>query len=478
MKTRTIVALAVLAVIGALVVWKVTGKDPHVRDPKATAKAHGIPTLDATAIDELEIQEPGKPLVHLKKDGDWKLVAPVADRADQKNVDATLQALAKMKVKDVVAESATSYEKLGVRDEDVVKVVARKGGQPVTTLLVGKTGKQIRLEGKPQVWEVADFTRFVLTREPKMWRDREIVRYERDQLDRLEVSWPAGGKVAAKREAPPPPPETGDPAQTVKPPAGPDKWTIVEGQAAVGGPLDEMVPGQISSTLSRLDAGDFVEGETDVGPVRATVTAVLEDGSKKELIVGKEDGQDVWVKRPDSPRLWKIRKASADNLIKTAVQWRDKTLAKLDTKDLQRIEIVKDGRLVFERVDEKTWKAVEPADLADVDSSKVQGLATGFANLRASAIVEKPDPKKTGFAPRPTATITAKTKDGKTATLTVGALADKSYFVKVAGRAEVFSVGEFLVSRYLKPAADFKKQAGPAATGAGMPPGMPPGHPM
>jgi hypothetical protein len=287
------------------------------------------------------------------------------------------------------------------------------------------------------------------------------------------VSWPAGGKLVAKREAPPAPPA--DPAAAPdkpKPPPGPDKWSLVEGQAAVGGNLDETVPSSLASTLARLDAVDFVEG--DLGPPRATLAAVLKDGTRKELVIGKEVGQDVWVKRPDSPRLWTIRKASADNLVKGAAQWRDKTLSKLDATTVQRIEVTsaQHGRLVFERVDEKTWKGLEPAELAELDSSKAQGLAAGFANLRAVAVIEAPDPKKTGLA-KPTGTITVKTKDGKSVTLTAGALADKNYYVKVSGRDEVFSLGEYVVGRYFKPAAEFKKQPKPPAA-AGMPPGHPP----
>src|SRR5262245_37852289 len=108
MKTRTIVAVVFLGLVGAGVVWKLARKDPHVREASQTAQAQaGVPSLKQAEIDELELTEAKKPAVHLKKDGEWKLLAPVADRADQKNVEATLQALEKMKLKDVVAESAT-----------------------------------------------------------------------------------------------------------------------------------------------------------------------------------------------------------------------------------------------------------------------------------------------------------------------------------------------------------------------------------
>src|SRR5574342_242743 len=101
MKRRTIFALAFLVVVVAGTVWKVTRKDAHVRRSLASK------TLDLKKedVDELEIGN-NKATVVLKKEGaEWKLVKPVADRADQKAVEQAIDALAELKLRDVIAES-------------------------------------------------------------------------------------------------------------------------------------------------------------------------------------------------------------------------------------------------------------------------------------------------------------------------------------------------------------------------------------
>lgn len=483
LQKRTLLAVGFLAVVAAAVVWKTTRPDPHVKraaKPGETLPPPvGVPTIKAAEIDELEVTEPGKATVVLKRVGaEWRLAQPVDDRADQKNVESALQALEKAIFKEVVAETAGSYEKLQVKDDQVVKVVPKKGGQPVTTLYIGKTGN-VRIGDAPQVWTVTGLNRMTLTREVKMWRDREILRVEKDAVDRVEVVLAGGAKIAAHRTPPPAPASQPDAdPHAPKPPAGPDKWNLTEGAALVGGPLDETVPAGILTALMRLDAVEFADGVTPeaagLDAPRATINVVLTDGGVKTLLIGKEDGTDVLVKRPDSPRVWKVRKASVDAWIRPAMQWRDKQLSKLEAKDVVRIEITKGAeKAVFERVDEKSWKAVVPAEFAELDSLKVQGVASAFVNLRAASVVEDPAAAK-GFA-KPTGTIVVKKADGSTVTLTVGPLVEKSYHVKVSGRAEVFAMPEATVNRVLKGPADFKKAATPPGGPGGMP-GMPGGH--
>src|SRR5215470_15998189 len=164
LKNRTLVALAALVLIGGATVWKVTRPDPHAAGnaPDPGAQAYHVAKAD---IDEIEIAEPKKPAIALKKDGaEWKMTAPVADRADQKAVEQALDALDGLKLKDVIAEKAESYDAVGVKDDDVVKVVPKKGGKPLATLLVGKT-TNVRVEGEPRVYSTVNMKRYALVKE-------------------------------------------------------------------------------------------------------------------------------------------------------------------------------------------------------------------------------------------------------------------------------------------------------------------------
>jgi hypothetical protein len=485
-RTRTLIAIGFLVIVGGFAAWKLTRPDPNVR--QAGAASAGVPTWPLAGekdkkpeVDELEIAEPNKPAVQLKKEAaGWRLVQPVADNADQKMVDGALATLAELRLKDVIAESPESYEAVGVKDEDVVKVTAKKGGQVLATLLVGKT-TNVRLPDGPKVYSTSGLRRASLVRETKLWRDRALLALERDQVDTLGFDFDGGAKLALKRIAAPEP----APGPDGKPqPKGQDKWEIVAGKELVGGPLDEQVPAGIMSILARVDANDVADGANaaDVGlaPPRVTVTVGLKDGSKKVILVGKIEGEDGYIVLPekDPAKIWKVRKFSVENLSKAPLQWRDKQLAKIDPKDVVKIEIAKGADKTVLTSDGKAWTAVTPAGL-EIDQARVSSAVAGLQNFKAASIVEKPAEPEIGLA-KPAGTVTVTTKDGKVVTVTIGALKDKAYYLKVNGRSEVFTMGDFGVNRIFKAPTDFKKPANqPTPSGApGMPPGMQmPAHP-
>jgi Domain of unknown function (DUF4340) len=481
-KTRTFVALGVFAVVLLVVLVARSRKDPHLASAPAPGSAPaGAPAaIKAEDIDALEVTAPGKPKVALKKDGGaWKLTAPVADTADAQSVDQALKNLAELQFKDVVAESKDSWEQLQIRDEDAVKVVASKAGKPILDVAIGKSG-HVRVGEQPRVWAVGKLNRYLFEREPKLWRKREIFRFEKDQVAQVEVTV-GGQKLVAKRVAPPP--AAPAPDGGLPPPPEPEHYQLVEGQALVGGPLDESQPTNIVGGLSHLDIVEFADDATaesaGLTAPRALVTVVLTDGSKKTIEVGKEEGEFAFV-RVDG-RIFKLRKSSADTLARPPMQWRDKQLSKLDLKDVVKVDFVKGSdHVVVERVDDATWKATEPKDfVSEFDTARAQGALSALANLKAQGIAPlQAKDAKAGLA-KPTGVVKLwkKGEAAPTLTVTVGALEGKSYYVQASGRPEVFTVPDAAVNRWLKGKAELKKEA-PGAGMPGAPPGMmmPPGH--
>jgi hypothetical protein len=466
LKTRTFVALALMALVGAATAYKLTRTDPHSSTGVATSSP--LPAMKKEQIDELSIEEKGKPTVTLKKDGaEWKMVEPVADRADQHSVDEAVENLAALKLKDVIAESPNSYEKVGVKDDDVVKVTPKSAGKPLTVLLLGKTSN-VRVGDDPKVWSTGNLKRYVLVRDTKMWRDREIVKYEMDKLDKLECDYDGDVKVAAHRE-PPAAPASSDPSKPA-PYAGPDKWSLVLGADKIGGAVDENVALNMSSSMARLEASDFVPEDakpdvTGLDHPRVTVIVTLKDGSTKTVQIGKEEGQDVYVKRPDSPRVWKIHKYEADRIPMSASSWRDKTVMKLDPRDVTKLDVVKGtDHTVIERVDDKTFKGTTPAGL-ELDQQKIGSWVGALANITATKVVETPDPKTDGFD-KPTAIVTVFKKDGTAIKVTIGAKKETSYFVRVGDSPTELMVTENLLSGVNKGTNEFRKSPPPAPAGS------------
>lgn len=451
LEKRTLVAVALLAMVGGATAWKLSRPDPYARNEKARPAA-GVPTLSEDAYDEIELSEAGKPTVVLKKeDGAWKVAAPLADRADEGAVKGLTSALAKLRFQDIVAENVASHEALEIRDSDVVKLVAKKGGSPIATLKIGKKG-HVRVGDEARVWTVAELPRYLVARDVKGWRDRTIARVERSAVERVEWVGPGGEKIAVQRKVA---------AETEKESHGQggEKWELSEGATVVGGPLDESVPAGIVNTLQYLDAAEFGDGVTAeaaglVAP-RARVAVVTKDGKRVELLIGKDEGENTFVKRSDGDRIWKIRKSSADALAKAPLQWRDKTMTQIPVDQMKRLELSNGGdRFVFERAETGEWKPVQPQTIADFDGTKVQTIASAFHELRAQALATPEQATKLG---KPQVTVTVVDKNGRTTTLALGAQVDGATLATVTGRREVFLLPDYLAARFKKSHDDFRK---------------------
>ena len=484
LKPRTLAAFALLAAVVTALLLQRAQTDPHApsAQPVAPPLTGAFPPADA---ERLTVAEPGKPDVVLEQQaGVWRIVQPVADRADQKNVEGTLAMLAKLERRQTIAVSASSHQKLGVDDAQALRVSWSKGAAQVT-LRFAKSG-HVRAGDAPEVVATTGFNRYAVAREPKMWRDRELIRFEQDALARLEVVHADGTRLVAMRE---PPVRVAPATDSVpRPPSAPEKWRLIEGAPLVGGLLDEGVPAGILSQLHRLDAADFSDGLslTDAGlvPPRVRVVAVLTDGSTKELLLGRADGAEVLAARAGDPRVYKLRKATVDKMLAAPLQWRDKQLARIETSTVSRLELVRGAKgaaagALFSRVDAKTWQALAPVGL-DVDSARVQALATAFGNLRALAVVTAVTPEQAGLiAPEARVIVT---HAAGVLTLEVGstvprgtgsAAAAEERYVRVSGREEIFTLPASTAGRFLKVASELAKSA-PAAQPHSLPPGMHP----
>lgn len=472
LKSRTLVALALLVVIGGATAWKLTRRDPHVAATDAK-KPLAIPK----DIDELEITKPEKPAITLKKDGaTWKVTAPYADRADTKAVEQAVDGLAELKLRDVIAESPESYEKVGVKDADVLKVVAKKGGQPVAALLIGKTSN-VRLDGDPRVWSTANLKRWALAKEARLWRDRKVVDFPVDQVETIAVAYPAG-KVAVKKEAPPAPPPAAPSADGKAPPpsspgpSGPDKWSLVEGEALIGGALDPNVAVDLAGTLGRLTAEDVAaaDAKTGLDAPRARITATLKDGKTQTLLLGAADGKNAYVKVDGQDRVWTIQKFEADRLPATPAAWRDKTVVKVDPAQVTKIDMLKGTtRTVLERSGAETFKATTPASLGDLTAAQTSAILRSVQGLRATRILEG-DAAAHGLD-KPRGSLTLTLKDGKTVKLLLGAEKDGESAVQVAGQKDIYGVPSYIGGQLVKTPDELKPQPGTTAAAGGDPHG-------
>jgi hypothetical protein len=231
--------------------------------------------------------------------------------------------------------------------------------------------------------------------------------------------------------------------------------------------LDNAVPNGIASALSIWKAQDFADGvkpaDAGLDPAALTVTVSLKGGKKATALIGHKKGDDeYYVKTPEAPQVFIVKKYNADRVVKRPIEFRDKTLCDIPDSDVSEIAVSHGDNSYTIAKSGSEWKASKPAKF-DLDSSKVT-FASAFKEWKAQSFAEDATPKTNGLA-KPQGTIVAKGKAGASCTIKVGdETKDKlNYYVMGGKTSDVYLAPKWNVDRVMVKLDDLKKGATPAA---------------
>lgn len=445
---RILVLLVLVAGLGAYLYW--------VELPKAKQEEEGQKLVDAatddiTGVDLVYADRE----IHLRKDGTtWKLVKPVEDEADEAAVKALLGALTGAKVTKTIDE-AKDLAAFGLDKPDpTVRLAVRGATGPVVH--VGKNtqigGKSyVRLGDEPQVRLTASSLKFALNKQPKDLRDKQLLAFQDDQVQKVQVVQGAETTTLVRKDK--------------------DAWTVEPGNHVA----DATEVRSYLSSLRSTRAVDFPTTDAAAAGLeqpRLAVTVTVEQDKTQTLELGAETtvgtSKQVYAKRADQPTIVSLGEWSWRTLAKDANQFRDKTVLGFDPGRV--------GRLVLER------KAGTGATLTRAgDSWAVDGV--GDKPVRAGTITRMLDDlrdlKGTSVAAEPAADlapfglaapdlrVTLVDKDGQPMGTVLAAKADGKFYALREGTKTVYEVRDYLYTRLDKQQSDFVGPETPPTTVAG-----------
>ncbi len=458
MNRKTLYALAAFAGLTVIAIIALTRPQ---KGERVSDRARPVAKINTADVETIEVTKGGATTVIKSEGGKYTVTAPVAYAADEPAAKAAFEGLGKMDVADLVTEQKAKHAEFEVDDKSGIHLVAKaKGGKVLADVTVGKTngpGTMVRPAGKDEVWQATGISKYLFDKSPADWRDKSITTFTAPDAEQVEVVTKDGGKTIAKKSG-----------TKVGAQGSEDGWNIVESSVKVD-KLDNAIPNGIVSALAMWKAQDFADGvkPADAGlePPALTITVSLKGGKKATALIGNKKGDDeYYVKTPEAPQVFIVKKYNAERVVKRPIEFRDKTLCDIADTDVAEIAVTHgDNSYTIAKNSEKSgsdWKAVKPAKL-EVDSSKVT-FASAFKEWKAQSFAEDATPKTNGLA-KPQATIVAKGKGKPPATCTIKVgeeTKDKlNYYVMTAKSADVFLAPKWNVDRVLVKLDDIKKAA-------------------
>jgi Domain of unknown function (DUF4340) len=400
----TIALLVVLIGLGAYIYF-VTWKQGDSTDA-ASKQEKLFSALEADKIEELKVKaEKGDNTTVVKKDGAWQLTQPIAAKADDSEVSSITSGLTQASIVRVVDENPADLKEYGLATPRLEIAFKASGDKDYRKLLVGDkspTGSDMfaKRNDEKKVFLIAAFQDSSFNKDTFSLRDKQLLKFERDKVDRVEVA-AAGKNLAIAKEG--------------------SEWkltTPVQARADFGA-VEGLMGRLQSAQMKSITADDAAPADLKkYGLEKPDVTVNVNAGSARAtlLVGGKAEDGTFYVRDASRPMVMTAESSLVDDLKKAADEYRRKDIFEFRAYNATRIELTRNGQaVVFEKAKgqgenpQDTWRRVSP-NAANPDKDKVESLLSRLSNMRATSFADST--AKTGLD-KPELTVYVKFDDGK-----------------------------------------------------------------
>jgi hypothetical protein len=201
---RSLLVLVALAIgLGAYIYFV-----ESERDPAATEERERVFTVEANAIEEVEIRSATGQTTTVRKTGtDWQIVAPVTAPADAGVMESLTTSLSALEIQRVVDDAPGALTPYGLEPPRFSLAFRTAGAADVRGVSFGNktpTGSDLyaRLDGQPRLFVVASYLEDTFNRDTFALRDKEVLKFASEDIDSLTIERQGGQTLSlAKRNS-------------------------------------------------------------------------------------------------------------------------------------------------------------------------------------------------------------------------------------------------------------------------------------
>jgi hypothetical protein len=308
------------------------------RDPSGTETLEQVFEVEeASAIDWMEVQTDAGEVTTLEKSGDdWRLVAPVTAPADAPAASAIADALATIDIVAVLDENPTDLTQYGLEPARATVAFRTAGVDTLHRLKIGNrtpTGSDIyaQVEGDPRLLLVAAYREDTLNRTTFELRDKRVLDFAREDVDRITIEPASGPDVTLARE-------DGD-------------WRLTEPTTARAdfSPVDSLISrvdqARMSSIVNESGEEPTAAELRTFGLDRPRLVATFGAGSNQARLAigGDAEAATVYARDLSRPLVFTVEESLLTDLTRQPADLRVKDVFDFTTFSATGIEITADG---------------------------------------------------------------------------------------------------------------------------------------
>ena len=318
----------------------------------------------------------------LQKKGDhWEIVKPLRARGDDQKINDLIAQITTARIQQFVADDHGDLHPYGLAEPRGAITLFTQEDKQGQLLQIGsmpekeKDQTYVRFASRGFVYTVPKKIDEILSTKPDDLRDRHLVRFDTNVLDRITIDASGKGKIVLARKG--------------------EEWTIANRKNApansgeirrfIDTVQNERVTKFVEDVASNLPKYGLAKPQLQLtfSSFASENTAETKAGEEPFAMVafGKVDGDNIYARLADEPFVVAVRRGLLDRVSTDPLQWQELSIFKFKPEQIHRLSVMTDKELSLERTGNNQWRWLKGS--GDINQTNVQSLLNTLSSLHA-----------------------------------------------------------------------------------------------
>src|SRR6266581_832986 len=357
--------------------------------------------------------------MELQKKGDhWEIVKPLRARADDQKINDLIAQITTARIQQFVADDHGDLHPYGLAEPRGAITLFAQEDKQGQLLQIGsmpekeKDQTYVRFASRGFVYTVPKKIDEILSTKPDDLRDRHLVRFDTNVLDRITIDAPDKGKIVLARKG--------------------EEWTIANRKNAPANSdeirrfIDTVQNERVTKFVEDV-ASNFPKYGLDKPQLQLTFSSFASENTAEtkagelpfaSIAFGKVEGDNVYARVGDEPFVVAVRRGLLDQISTDPLQWQELSIFKFKPEQIHRLSVMTDKELSLERTGNNQWRWLKGS--GDINQTNVQSLLNTLSSLHAVRWLEATPPHHGFEKPQLVVTFTTLPDDKASHKVTIG----------------------------------------------------------